>query len=111
MGDSTVVTGAVMEVSMGIVAPTDKHSTKGGMQGRQVERKFLGRSDWSCQVGKGEWEGDKNIPGRGHSRCKDTKASFVCALLCLAWVRVGGGGRRLGRESLEELGANKLRGI
>lgn len=39
------VTGAVMEVSMGIAASTDEHPTRGGVQGRQVERKFLGRSD------------------------------------------------------------------
>lgn len=63
------------------------------------EGKFPGRSDWSLtkQVKWGGKEGGASGT-RQEAQQVQTQRPALCDFLWLAWVRVGGGGRGLGRE-------------
>lgn len=53
------------------------------MQGRQVERKFLGRSDWSCQADEGEREEIRTFQAEGTAGAKAQNPTLC--VLCSVW--------------------------
>ena len=78
------VTGAVMEVGMGNLAPKEEHPTEGAMGQADDEGKFPGRSGWSLlkQMKGSEKEG-RASQAEGAAGTKVQRPA-VC-VLCSGW--------------------------